>query len=212
LASSNVGYLTLALTLHDSIAAGARGRTLRTRTDRGALPHVPPSTRHEVCILFTVELPHYLVCRTLSIQTTPELLLMQVNRQVYLDGAVRKLGPTNVICSNLGSLHHPDAPVEVPQVLDLSPFLARGPAPAPALSEDDCADLDPTALALLVRQGVPRARCIKALRSTGGDAESAMTWLFEHPDDAVPDTSLCLGTVVAFIGVTMHSRGSRECC
>ena len=54
-----------------------------------------------------------------------------------------------------------------------------------------------TALAQLEGMGFSRVRCEKALHATGNtDADTAMTWLFAHMEDADIDTPLDLGPAV----------------
>lgn len=90
-----------------------------------------------------------------------------------------------------------DTPVDVPFSLDLAPLAA----PQFADSEVEEAPLalaasteftaNPGSLAMLTEMGFPENRAIKGLYNTGnGDAETAMTWLLEHMEDADIDEPL----------------------
>lgn len=93
--------------------------------------------------------------------------------------------------------------------LDLSAYLSTGLQPneeelpedadvvgTPAAKSGGGASFVPNAVALsqLESMGFPQVRCEKALHATGNaDADSAMTWLFAHMDDADIDVPLDLG-------------------
>ena len=92
-----------------------------------------------------------------------------------------------------------DIPVVVSdQHLRLDRYLSKGPqGDEELLAEDGPSDsvnvFEPNALALsqLEAMGFPRVRAERALQATENvDAEAAMSWLFEHMDDADLDTPL----------------------
>lgn len=57
------------------------------------------------------------------------------------------------------------------------------PSPAAPASAAPGPVMDPEAVAMLMSMGFDQAKAEKALRSTGGDMERAIEWVFNHPDD-----------------------------
>jgi len=97
-----------------------------------------------------------------------------------------------------------DVPVIVgDEVIDFEPYRSQGKQPGEEeLPEDDTPaggakqGFVPNAetLGQLTAMGFPEVRCAKALHATGNtDAEIAMSWLFEHMDDADIDVPVDLG-------------------
>jgi ubiquitin carboxyl-terminal hydrolase 5/13 len=57
------------------------------------------------------------------------------------------------------------------------------PSPAAAAAVGGAPVMDPEAVAMLMGMGFDQRKAEKALRSTGGDLERAVEWVFNHPDD-----------------------------
>lgn len=121
--------------------------------------------------------------KTAGFQTYPENLIVNVQR-IKLDNWV----PVKV-----------DAPVAVPEQVDLSEYAApeyadaevRPDAGAESGSGGATAKFEPNsdALAMLLNMGFSEPRSLRALYHTGNsDADAAMTWVFAHMDDADIDS------------------------
>ena len=89
-----------------------------------------------------------------------------------------------------------DIPVAVPETLSLDAYLGTGrqqdeqelDIEVAAFSEPE---FNAVAMSQLEAMGFPTIRCQKALLATGNsDAETAMTWLFEHMEDPDIDSPL----------------------
>ncbi|EIW65829.1 hypothetical protein TREMEDRAFT_72540 [Tremella mesenterica DSM 1558] len=128
--------------------------------------------------------------KSLRFRTFPDLLVFHMKKFQLVNWVPTKL----------------EIPVDVPDRLKLDRYVGEGRQ----LGELDL-DMDaPTAatpafnaLALeqLEAMGFPTIRCQKALLATGnGDAEMAMTWLFEHMDDPDIDAPLANAGVSSVAG------------
>ena len=82
----------------------------------------------------------------------------------------------------------------LPEDADVDAAGASGNRAAPAAGTQASFVPNPIALSQLESMGFPYNRCARALHVTGNaDAETAMTWLFEHMEDANIDDPLDLG-------------------